>query len=296
MSSAREITVTIPAIGEPVTFERMEGEEEISTPFAFELRCSAKTLDLKPAEVLGTRATIQVKGPEDSEPRHFDGHVAEFGLTEIRDDFAFYRLLLRPALWFAGLATDNRIFQNQSVPDIIEEVLRAYPDVVLDKRLEGSYPPRDYCVQFEESDLAFLQRLMEEEGIFYFFRHAQDGHVTVLADANAAMKPAPGASEIAYEPDSPNAPREGDYLTGWVPRASVRIGAFAQTDYDFLKPSSDLMATASQPAGHAGDRREAYLYPGRHVDLGRGEHLAGIRLQEAQAAFERVVAEGTARP
>lgn len=163
MSSAREITVAIPAIGEPVTFERMEGEEQVSAPFAFELRLSAKTLDVKAADVLGTRATIAVKGPEDSEPRHFDGHVAEFGLAEIRDDFAFYRLLLRPALWFASLATDNRIFQNLSVPDIIEEVLRAYPDVVLDKRLEGSYPPRDYCVQFEESDLDFLQRLMEEE-------------------------------------------------------------------------------------------------------------------------------------
>ncbi len=296
MSSAREITVAIPAIGEHVTFERMEGEEQVSALFAFELRLSAKTLEVKAADVLGTRATIAVKGPKDSEPRHFDGHVAEFGLAEIRDDFAFYRLLLRPALWFASLATDNRIFQNLSVPDIIDEVLRAYPDVVLDKRLEGSYPPRDYCVQFEESDLDFLQRLMEEEGIFYFFEHSQDGHVTVLADANAAMKPAPGAEEIAYEPDSPSAPREGDYLTGWVPRASVRIGGFAQTDYDFLKPSSDLMATASRPEGHAGDRREAYLYPGRHLDLGRGDRLAGIRLEEAQAAFERVAAEGTARP
>ncbi len=127
MSSAREITVAIPAIGEPVTFERMEGEEQVSAPFAFELRFSARTLDLKPADLLGTRATIAVKGAEDSEPRHFDGHVAEFGLAEIRDDFAFYRLLLRPALWFASLATDNRIFQNLSVPDIIEEVLRAIP-------------------------------------------------------------------------------------------------------------------------------------------------------------------------
>ncbi|WP_299362914.1 type VI secretion system tip protein VgrG [uncultured Paracoccus sp.] len=296
MSSAREITVAIPAIGEPFTFVRMEGEEEISVPFAFDLRISAKTLDLKASDVLGTRATIEVAGAPDSEPRHFDGQVAEFGLAEIRDDFAFYRLLLRPALWFAGLATDNRIFQNLSVPDIIDEVLRAYPDVVTDKRLDGSYAPRDYCVQFEESDLDFLGRLMEEEGIFYFFEHSADGHVTVLADANAAMRPAPGAAEIAYEPDSPTAPREGDYLTGWVPRAAVRIGAVAQTDYDFLKPSADLMAKASHPHGHAGDRRETYAYPGRHLDLGRGDRLAGIRLEEAQAGFERVLAEGTARP
>ncbi len=296
MSSAREITVAIPAITESFTFERMEGEEEISAPYAFDLRISTRSLDLKAADVLGTRATIAVTGPPDSETRHFDGHVAEFGLAEIRDDFAFYRLLLRPALWFAGLAADNRIFQNLSVPDIIEEVLHAYPDVVTEKRLDGSYAPRDYCVQFEESDLDFLQRLMEEEGIFYFFEHSTDGHVTVLADANAAMKPAPGAAGIAYEPDSPAAPREGDYLTAWVPRASVRIGAFAQTDYDFLKPSADLMAVASHPEGHAGDRREAYLYPGRHLDVGRGDRLAKVRLEEAQAGFERVLAEGTARP
>lgn len=296
MSSAREITASIPALGAHFDFERMEGHEDISAPFAYELRISAKALDLKAADVLGTRATIAVKGPDGTETRHFDGHVAEFGLAEIRDDFAFYRLLLHPALWFASLATDNRIFQNQTVPDILEEVLRAYPDVVVENRLEGSYPPRDYCVQFEESDLDFLHRLMEEEGIFYFFEHSADGHVTVLADGNAAMKPAPGAAEIAYEPDSPAAPHEADYLTAWVPRAAVRIGGFAQTDYDFQKPSSDLMATTSRPAGHAQDGRAAYLYPGRHLDLGRGDRLAGVRLDEAQAAQERVTAEGTARP
>ncbi|WP_347265994.1 type VI secretion system tip protein TssI/VgrG [Paracoccus sp. (in: a-proteobacteria)] len=294
MALQREITVDIPAMGENITFESMEGEEAVSTPFAFELRVSTWLLDIRATSVLGRRANIAVAQGV-ATPRHFDGVITEFGLAEIREGFAFYRLLMRPALWFASLATDNRIFQQMSVPDIISEVLSAYPDVGFIKRLTATYAPRDYCVQFEESDLDFIQRLMEEEGIFYFFEHSQDGHLLVLGDGNAAMKPCGAFDRLPYEPDPMQISQGQDYISDWRPCAAVRIGAFAQTDYDFTKPSSDLMAARRNPEGHPGDHRAAYLYPGRHLELARGDRLAALRLEEAQAGFERVAAEGTAR-
>lgn len=295
MASARKITVDIPPLGEQITFERMEGEEAVSTPFAFDLRISSPSLDLQAASILGRHARIALDLISDGKSRGFDGIVTEFGLTEIREGFAFYRLLLRPALWFASLTTDNRIFQNMSVPDIIDEVLSAYSEVKFLKRLQAVYAPRDYCVQFEESDLDFLQRLMEEEGIFYFFEHSENGHLLVLADNNAAMEPFAPFNTVPYEPDIYPETVEREYITAWLPCASVRIGGFAQTDYDFLKPSSDLMATASHPEGHPGDHRAAYQYPGRHLDAARGDRLARLRLEEAQAGFERIAAEGSAR-
>ena len=295
MLQARDITTEISGITEPFDFERMEGVAEISTPFAFELFIAARTLDLKAASVLGKRATVGVAGDGAIEPRHFDGFVSEFGLVEIWEDLAFYRMLLRPALWFASLATDNRIFQNLSVVEIIDQVLRVYPDVVVEKRLTDRYPKRDYCVQFGESDLDFIQRLMEEEGIFYFFEHFEGKHVTILADNNSAMQVASGADTVLFETHSPDLARDQNCLTSWIPKAAVRIGSFAQTDYDFLKPSSDLMATRRQPLEHGEDSRASYLYPGRHLERDRGEHLAAIRLQEGQAAHERVEAGGWAR-
>ncbi|HEX9857359.1 MAG TPA: type VI secretion system tip protein TssI/VgrG, partial [Paracoccaceae bacterium] len=207
----------------------------------------------------------------------------------------YFRIRLQPWLWFLSLRTDNRIFQNKSVIDIIEEVFGAYPDASFEKRLQKSYPPRDYCVQYGESDLDFVQRLMEHEGIFYFFEHDDGAHRMILADGNAVLKPGPGSDTLPYEPDSRISFRDGDFITAWLPRAQVRPGRHAHTDYDFKKPSSDLTSKAENPLGHALDKHENYAYPGDYIVHSRGDALSALRLEELQAAFVRVEARGTAR-
>ncbi|MDH5452585.1 MAG: type VI secretion system tip protein VgrG, partial [Paracoccaceae bacterium] len=293
MADDREITVSVPAFGDKVFFARLEGFDEISRPFRYELALASKDLDLKADDVLGKTATVMVTG----EPkRHFNGLVSEFIVDPFRDDYAHYRLVIVPWLWFLSLRTDNRIFQNQSVVDIIEAVFGNYPDAKFEKRLKASYPPRDYCVQYGESDLDFVQRLMEHEGIFYFFEHDEGAHQMVLVDANATLEPAPGAETVPYEPDGRISFRDGDFITAWKPCSSVRPGKFVHTDYDFQKPSSDLMAKADNPLGFAQDAGENYHYPGDYLEHGRGDTLSALRLEELQAAHIRVTAEGTARP
>ena len=291
MPDSPMISITIPGLGSEIEFTRIEGTDEIGAPFVYDLRISSRDFDLKADAVLGTSATISVLGEN---PRHFNGLVTEFGLQEIRADFAYFRLLLRPWLWLLSLRTNNRIFQKASVPDIIKKVFADYPAAKYEMRLQKTYPPREYCVQYGESDLDFLQRLMEHDGIFYFFEHGDGEHRLILTDTNAELKPAPGLETLAYEPDDRISFKDGPFITGWIPRAQVLPGKYAHTDYDFKKPSSDLMAKADNPLGHAEDKSENYAYPGDYTVHARGDGLATLRLEEAQAAHVRVEAKGTA--
>jgi type VI secretion system secreted protein VgrG len=291
--SDREITVSVPAFGDKIEFAAMDGFDEIGAPFRYDLIVVSEDLELSAADVLGTAATILVAGDP---KRYFNGFVAEFALDDIRNDKAHYRLTLVPWIWFLSLRTDNRIFQMKSVVEIVEAVFGIYPDAKFDKRLSGSYPPRDYCVQYGESDLDFVQRLLEHEGIFYVFEHEDGAHRLILCDDNGNFTPAPGCETLPYEPDSRVSFKEGDFITAWRPMSMVRSGVYVQTDYDFTKPSADLMSKSAKPLGHAQDAGELYHYPGTYTDLGRGETLSALRLDEAQAPQRRVAAAGTARP
>lgn len=288
----RHITVSVPAIEAEVFFARMEGWDEISRPFAYSLLISTKDMELDPLKVLGTKAEIKVEGET---PRTFHGHVADMALKDIRDDLSFYRLTLRPWLWFLSLDSDNRIFQEKTTPDIIEEVLQSWPEAKFKLKLQARYEKREYCVQYGESDMDFIQRLMEDEGIFYFFTHDDDGHTMVIVDGNEAMQPAEGGETVPYEPDSRIAFAEGDFITQWIPKSTVRSGKFTQTDYDFKKPAFDLMTLTESPVGHAQDKGEVYHYPGRYLELSPGDAIAARRLHELQADKHRISAKGTAR-
>lgn len=293
MSEAREITLSLPAATEDLWFSALEGEDGLGRPFRYELLLASKSLDLGAADILGTPVLVTVRGEV---PRHFHGIATAFGLDEIRDDHAHYRLTMEPSMALLGLRRDNRIFQDRSVPEILEAVLGEIPGLDWDFRLQASYPPRDYCVQYGETDLDFVQRLMEHEGIGYFFEHEAEGHRLVLFDTNARLAPAPGAEILPYEPDSRVSFRDGDFITAWLPRAHIRPGKVSQGDYDFEKPSSDLTSRAENPLGHAADGAEHYRWPGDYRTLPAGDRLSRLRLEEAQAPQVRIEARGTARP
>ena len=145
--------------------------------------------------------------------RWFHGLVTDFRLVKVEERLAHYEAELRPWLWLLGLTHDCRIFQNLSVVEIVEEIFAKYPEAKFEKRLQGTYPPREYCVQYDESDLDFVQRLMEHEGIFYFFEYAEDGHTLVLTDAMAKLKPAEGYETVPFHFEDSAARRDRDYLS-----------------------------------------------------------------------------------
>ncbi|MBL9072886.1 type VI secretion system tip protein VgrG [Tabrizicola sp.] len=292
MADDRKITVST-ALGDKLLFAQMEGFDEISQCFRYEAGLVSKDIDIKPEDILGTPVTIAVR--TDSAKRFFHGIVAEFAFHEYREDYAHYRVVLRPWLWFLGNRSDNRIFQKKSVIEIVEEVFKPHAHVKVEKRLKASYPPREYCVQYRESDLDFVQRLMEHEGIFYHFDHADGEHTLVLSDANASVKDAEGFGTVKFRGEIGGVSGQDDVITDFLPRASVRSGAYVHTDYDFKKPATDLMTKSDAPKSHEAAKGELYHYPGDYVEVGAGEPLAAIRLEEAQAPHVRVDAAGTVR-
>jgi type VI secretion system secreted protein VgrG len=292
MADGRNITVSTD-LGDTLLFSQMEGWDEISQCFRYELGMISKDKDIKAEDILGTKVTITIR--TDRAKRHFHGIVAEFAFHEFREDYAHYRAVLRPWLWFLTNRTDNRIFQKKSVVEIIEEVWKPYAHVKVEKRLKASYPPREYCVQYRESDLAFVQRLMEHEGIFYHFDHADGEHTLVLSDANACVKDAEDYATIKFRGEAGNVIAQDDVISTFLPRTSVSSGAYVHTDYDFKKPATDLMTKADAPKSHEAAKGELYHYPGDYLEVGAGEPLAAIRLDAAQATHVRVDASGNVR-
>ncbi|WP_419696491.1 type VI secretion system Vgr family protein [Mesorhizobium muleiense] len=292
MPNERATVVQTPVGADLLTFTHLVGRDEISRCLAYTVGFVSSSPEIDPLKMLG--GAVSIEGESDPK-RWFSGLVSEFRLTRIEDRLAYYEAVIRPWLWFLGNTTDCRIFQNMSVIEIVEEVFSKYSTAKFEKRLQGSYPPREYCVQYDESDLDFVQRLLEHEGILYFFEHDEGKHTLVLADAMNKLKPAPGYEKVPYHFEGQGSRRDVEYITEWIPGSSVRPGAYVHTDYDFEKPGADLMAKSAQPFSHKLAAGENYRQPGAHLDVGRGDSLAAIRREEIQAVHQRIAAVGTVR-
>ena len=292
MANDRATVVRTPLGADTLTFTHLTGRDEVSHCFAYTVGFVSTDPEIDPLKMLG--GAISVEGESDPK-RWFSGHATDFRLTRIEDRLAYYEAVVRPWLWFLGNTTDCRIFQNMSVVDIVEKIFSKYGTSKFEKRLQGSYPPRDYCVQYDETDLDFVQRLLEHEGIMYFFEHGDGEHKLILVDAMSKLKPPKGYEKVPYHFEGQGARRDVEYITEWVPGSSVRPGAYAHTDYDFKKPGADLMAKSEQPFGHKLASGENYRQPGAHLEVGRGDAIAAIRREELQAVHQRIAAAGTVR-
>jgi type VI secretion system secreted protein VgrG len=280
----------VTALQDSLTFRSMVAQEEVSRLFEIQVVAEAEANDVAADDLLGTLAAVSVQ-VSDGDKRWFNGVVASFGIAGMHSGGFTYHLTLRPWLWLATRAANVRIFQAKTAPEIIKEVLGAYTGTVVDE-LNGSYVARDYCVQYRETDFNFVSRLMEEEGIFYFFKHSQSQHQLVLADAASSHQPFEGFATIEYDEEvDQSAARPG--LRQWRMQHEIQPGKITLRDYNFETPGSDLTATASSSGrNHAEAAREVYDYPGLYSVAGDGTTRAGVRLGEAESRFARFSGEG----
>ncbi|PDV87528.1 type VI secretion system tip protein VgrG [Rhizobium sp. H4] len=293
MADDRKTTVQTPLGSEALTFTHFIGRDEVSRCFAFTVGFISSDENVDALKLLGK--PLSVEGESGDKKRWFSGLVTDFRLMRIEERFAYYEAEVRPWLWLLGNSTDCRIFQNMSVVEIVEKIFSKYKAAKFEKRLQGSYEAREYCVQYDETDLDFVQRLLEHEGIMYFFEYAEGEHTLVLADAMNKLKPAPGYGSVKFRAEGDPVRRDEEYMTDWVSTSSVQPGIFAHTDYDFTKPGADLMAQSAQPFSHAEAQGEHYRHPGAHLTVGRGDAVAVVRREEIQAAHQRIAAAGTVR-
>lgn len=294
MSKGREFTVTTPLGADALLFSRMTGYDEIGGCFVFNVDLVSEDIDIAAADLLGQGITLRISH-EDAEPVFLHGLVDRLSMTEVSGKWAGYRAQLRPWLWFLSKSTDNRIFQNLSIVEIIEEVFGAYSAAKFENRLQGTYDPIPYCVQYGESDLDFLMRWMEHEGIFTFFEFDDGAHTLILVDTLSALEPASGQEEIAFAPDLRPSYDNRNFITQWTWDAQVTTGEFTHTDYDFTKPAADLMGKSVNAGGHDLGDLEDYHYPGTYTALDRGDALALVRMQALKSPFTRASAQATVR-
>ena len=284
------ILLKSPLPADELLFAALSGEDRLSAPFRYELTALSPDTDIDPKRLLGERVTVTAQVGAPPFPR-FDGLVTDVGLTGFSLGLARYRLTLRPALWLLSLGARTRIFQDRDVVEIVQSLLASQPKLRFEWRLRdrGAYPKYDYCVQYGETDLAFVMRLLEHEGIHFFHEHREDGHVLILADDSTRAQAAPGLGELTWADDAEDATGLGDPLAvAWQARSAIRTAGHAHTDYDFERPSASLFAQASGPGDlQFPDRSLDYRYPGRHLTLARGDALVRVRHQEARAEARR---------
>lgn len=274
----RRVTIQTP-LGDQLKFRQLQGSEEISQLFTLDVDLLSESKSIDPKALLGKNATIVVE-TEGGGTRYIDGIVTRFGMQGQDHRMYSYRARLSPWLWLATRKTDFKVFQNKTVPEIIEEVLGKY-GYPLDKKLNRSYRTWDYCVQYNESDCQFVSRLMEHEGIYYYHQHSAGQHVLTLADdIVASHSPLPGAASIPFYPPEKAAIADRECVYAWELAEEIKSARHFNDDYDFKKPRADLSNMRKDPPGHAHDSYEVYEWPGGYTEYADGETYVKVRLQE----------------
>ncbi len=250
--------------------------------------------DIDSDSILGKNITVRLETSTEA-PRYFNAMVVSFGYVGGEGRYAVYRMVLHPWLWFLDKTANCRIFNDESVVDIIKKIMREKGFGDFEDSLSGSYPTLEYVVQYRETDFAFISRLMEQYGIYYFFRHENGRHHMVLADGLAAHLPFPGYGSVKMGPQKDFIETRMEGVWNWVERAEVCSGVYAHKDYNYLRPRADLLARNAMPGAYDLSDMEIYDYPGEYEDIGEGQKLARIRREE-QTCRQRVAeAEGNCR-
>ncbi len=288
----RSVSIAGPGDMKGLVLTRLSATEQISRPFRFDLElrgvdaAGARGV-ADPDTILGNPVSIQVTATG-AEPRYFHGIVTEFAYTGYGERFPEYSAVVRPAFWLLTRRIDCRVLQNKSTPDVFTEVCRqaGFSDHKL--ALSAVYKPWEYRVQYRESDFDFLSRLMEHEGIYYYFEHFKDRHLMVLTDDVGKLDSVSGYDKVPYYPQAGAAQRERDHLNAWSIAKSFEPAGVAAREYNFETPSSIASGVSSVARRSSRDasRFEVFEYPaGANQATAAGvERMAKLRAEQLQAS------------
>src|SRR5258706_2067861 len=286
-------------LGDALMFYSMTGRETLGRLFSFEVDLLSPDDSLDLSKLLGQGATVAFERTDGS-IREFTGFVTQFALVGEHGNYARYRSTPRPWLWFLGQNRDSRIFQGQSVPAIVKDIFRERGFSDVEDVLHGQYQPWEYLVQYRESDLSFISRMLEQEGIYYFFKHDGGKHTLVLADSASAHKSPPGYEHVPYFPPAERERRQQEHVDTWILSRQIRQGLVTLRDFNFKYPSP-FQGDKSAPLPEPGGSLELYDYPAE-INAETDDKaktatsaLAEIRLEEHQADYETVRGGGPVR-
>jgi type VI secretion system secreted protein VgrG len=262
------------------------GEEGLSDTFQLNLWLQSETYDLDFSQIIGKSVTITAV-LADGTKRYFSGVVGRFMQAGTEGGLANYHAELVPWLWLLNFSADCKIYQNMTVPQIILEVFKELGFTDYKNSLTGTYDAREYCVQYNETHFNFVSRLMEDEGIFYYFEHADGKHTLVLADDSVSATTCPGAATLDVASGKDQWEQQNT-VTRCEIEQRVITGKFTLDDFNFETPSTDLIASvdSTKATDSAKANRRVYEYPGGYLVKDKGDARAKLRIEGHEAPFK----------
>jgi type VI secretion system secreted protein VgrG len=287
----RQAVIETPLGPDALMLQHFGGSESLSKDFFYSMTVLSEDAAIDGNALVGKRISITYCD-EDDRKRYFNGFVSKFEYNQHVEEpvkAAAYTIEMVPWLWFLRHNSDCQIFQEMSAPEIIKQIFNELGYNDFRDELTETYPTREYCVQYNESDFNFVCRLMEEEGIFFYFEHTKDKHTLVICDSPSGYFDLE-ETEVQY---SPRNQEQFKQLTSWRHVYEFRPGKVTQKDFNFKKPTDGLATNlTSKVKFEESSKLEVYQYPGLYDEEGKGSRLTKVRLEELEAEHDHVVGSG----
>ena len=305
----RAIAIATPLGKDKLLLKSITIHEQLGRPFVMKAELLSQELNLNAMDIIGKGVTIRFRMPQTSgqdEKRYFSGYVSSFVQKPKADGFVNYEATIVPWLWFLTRAADCRIFHSamsgppdsMTVPDIIKKVFKDHGFDDFTNSLTETYRTIDHCVQYRETDFNFVSRLMEQEGIYYFFEHEDEGggkikHNLKLADAMGAHSTFKDYGTLKYREGTDTDDFRGA-ITSWSRMKQVQTGTYKVNDFDFKRPQTSLLGSNSKERQHANSGFEIYDYPVNYADEEAGDYgdaYGKLRIEELQTQHDVVIGQ-----
>lgn len=261
---------------------RLSASEAVSRLFQIELDLLSPRGDIKSTDLLGKPLQIELE-LNTGQKRFFHGFVSRYAQGDTEGDMFAYRIEVVPWMWFLSRNVDCRIFQDQTVPQILDTIFTDHGfKGMFEITAPGLTTPREYCVQYRESDLNFATRLMEEEGLFYFFLHEDGKHTLIVSDGSKKL-PEVSPRRVSMRTGDPN----GRDVENWSSEREIHTGGFGTADYNVeeRKVITSLEQTAAAIANNS--RFELFDFPSEQFTIGDSDRRAKLRMQTEEATTSR---------
>ena len=292
----RRLVKVVTALKDELSFMALDGSDGLSRNGEFRVSVLSARGDIKADEVLGKSVSVVLSTPRTTQ-REFNGLAAAFFQLGPEGRYHRYLIVVRPWTWLLTRTSDCRIFQDKTVREVIEEVFKEHPYADFEFQLTANYRTWRYCVQYRETDFNFIARLMEQEGMHFFFRHQGGKHTLVIADGSHAHVPAPHYESVPYLDPEAQETRYEEGIRHWSHGCEIQPTSFMARDFNFEKPRADMQADAApaRPLAHQYQAQfEIFDYPGEYAEPGEGQRYARVRVEELRHQFDLFNGESNA--
>ncbi len=281
----RWASIETPLGKDVLLFRRMTGVEELGRIFQYELELCSENDNITFDDIIGQNVTIRMNYT-DSDARFINGIISRFSRTQEVEDLTYYQATIVPNLWFLTRTKDCRIYQNMDAVAIVKDVLKEMGITDVEYKLGSTtYPTREFTVMYRESYFNFISRLLEQEGIYYYFKHEDGKHTLVLINASSLHEAQPDFEEMEFNPRDAGS-TDQDSIYYWVEMGLFESTKFSYADYSLETPKNIMFGESEVARGYAKDHLVRFDYPGRYYEAGDATNYAKYRAEEFQADYQ----------